>query len=62
MIADAELTKQEKITLLKAKIRWIDRQEKMFNITSIMNLERVLLREELERISGNENINCNTVI
>ena len=54
MIIDDTLSPQQKIELLKAKIKWIDDHEKMFEITSIMKLERQLLKEELEDLQCQE--------
>lgn len=50
IIADDTLSKEERIELIKLRINWINEHEKMFEITSMMNLERVLLREELEAL------------
>lgn len=48
MIMDDTLSPQQKTELIKARIKWIDTHEQMFEITSIMKLERQLLKEELE--------------
>ena len=48
MIMDDTLSPQQKAELIKARIKWIDDHEKMFELTSIMKLERQLLKEELE--------------
>ena len=50
IIADDTLSKEERIELIKLRINWINEHEKMFELTSMMNLERVLLREELEAL------------
>ena len=50
MIMDETLSPQQKAELIKDKIKWIDDHEKMFEISSIMKLERQLLKEELEEI------------
>ena len=52
IIADDTLSKEERIELIKLRIDWINEHEKMFEITSMMNLERVLLREELEALQN----------
>ena len=46
MIQDETLSRDEKIQLIKERISWIDDHEKMFQITSLMHLERELLKEE----------------
>ena len=48
MIMDDTLSPQQKAELIKARIKWIDTHEQMFELTSIMKLERQLLKEELE--------------
>ena len=50
MIMDDTLSPQQKAELIKERISWIDTHEQMFEITSIMKLERQLLKEELEEI------------
>ena len=50
MIQDETLSKDEKIQLIKERISWIDDHEKMFHITSLMHLERELLKEELKEL------------
>lgn len=52
MILDDTLSPQQKAELIRAKIKWIDDHEKMFEITSIMRLERELLKEELEELEA----------
>lgn len=48
MIMDDTLSPYQKAELIKARIKWIDTHEQMFELTSIMKLERQLLKEELE--------------
>ena len=55
LIMDETLSSQQKAELIKAKIKWIDDHEKMFEITSMMSLERQLLKEELEELEGVNN-------
>ena len=50
MIMDDTLSPQQKAELIKERIAWIDTHEQMFEITSIMRLERELLKEELEEL------------
>lgn len=50
MIMDDTLSPQQKAELIKKRIAWIDTHEQMFEITSIMKLERQLLKEELEEL------------
>ena len=50
MIMDDTLSAQQKAELIKKRIEWIDVHEQMFEITSIMKLERQLLKEELEEL------------
>lgn len=52
MITDETLTREQRIELIKERIEWINIHEKMFHITSLMNLERELLREELKTLES----------
>lgn len=54
IIMDESLTDQQRAELIRNRIAWIDEHEKMFEITSLMHLERQLLKEELEAIDGGE--------
>lgn len=52
--AKDETSKEEEIALLNYRLNWINEHEKMFEITSIMNLERVLLMERLEELQKDD--------
>ena len=52
LITDDTLTKEQRIELIKDRIAWIDMHEKMFEISSLMHLERIMLREELAELEG----------
>ena len=54
IIMDESLTDQQRAELIRNRISWIDEHEKMFEITSIMRLERQLLKEELESIEDGD--------
>ena len=50
MIIDDTLSPKQKVELIRERIKWIDVHEQMFELTSIMKLERQLLKEELEEL------------
>ena len=52
LITDDNMTKEQRIELIKNRIAWIDMHEKMFEISSLMHLERIMLREELAELEG----------